>query len=522
MESRTALRAFQIFIALVIVVVVMGLSFAEEPPLPQGDPSGAQTGTIKDVPAKEAGRPTIEELGEAVGHNRVAINMTWTLNTGYLVMFMAAGFALVAAGFSRAKNVGHTVSMVFMVYAAGTLGWWIMGFALMFGGLGAISTLGGSGVLDTEATLTLFGKPWGFFGLKGFFLSGATYDVGVFALFLFQKVFMDTANYIPTGAMAERWKFLSFFIYTLFMSMLLYPLFGNWVWGGGWLSQLGANFGLGHGHVDFAGSSVVHMVGGVCALAGAIALGPRVGKYTRDGTPVPIPGHNIPMAILGTFILAFGWFGFNPGSTLAGTDLRITVIAVNTMLASASGAVMAMIYMWLKVGKPDPSMMANGMLAGLVAITAPCAFVNSQAAFIIGLVAGVLVVESAFLLERRLKVDDPVGAISVHGTCGAWGVLSLGLFADGTYGDGLNGVAGTVRGLFYGDPSQFLAEIIGALTNFVFVFVASMIFFKIIDMLVGNRVPEAVELEGLDVPEMGVPGYTEYLPRPVEGSFEKV
>jgi ammonium transporter, Amt family len=522
MESRTALRAFQIFIALVIVVVVMSLSFAEEPPLPQGDPSGAQTGTIKDVPAKEAGRPTIEELGEAVGHNRVAINMTWTLNTGYLVMFMAAGFALVAAGFSRAKNVGHTVSMVFMVYAAGTLGWWIMGFALMFGGLGAISTLGGSGVLDTEATLTLFGKPWGFFGLKGFFLSGATYDVGVFALFLFQKVFMDTANYIPTGAMAERWKFLSFFIYTLFMSMLLYPLFGNWVWGGGWLSQLGANFGLGHGHVDFAGSSVVHMVGGVCALAGAIALGPRVGKYTRDGTPVPIPGHNIPMAILGTFILAFGWFGFNPGSTLAGTDLRITVIAVNTMLASASGAVMAMIYMWLKVGKPDPSMMANGMLAGLVAITAPCAFVNSQAAFIIGLVAGVLVVESAFLLERRLKVDDPVGAISVHGTCGAWGVLSLGLFADGTYGDGLNGVAGTVRGLFYGDPSQFLAEIIGALTNFVFVFVASMIFFKIIDMLVGNRVPEAVELEGLDVPEMGVPGYTEYLPRPVEGSFEKV
>lgn len=512
-------RSWVIMALVACTVLVWSLSYtcAQEPPT--GDPSGTQTGTIADVPAKEQGQPTLTELGEAVGHNRVAINMTWTLSTGYLVMFMAAGFALVAAGFTRAKNVSHTVSMVFMVYAAGTLGWWIMGFALMFGGLGAIGTLGGSAVLDTEATLTLFGKPWGLFGLKGFFLSGTTYDVGVFAIFLFQKVFMDTANYIPTGAMAERWKFLSFFLYTLFMSMFLYPLFGNWVWGGGWLSQLGVNFGIGHGHVDFAGSSVVHMVGGVCALAGAIALGPRIGKYTHDGRPMPLPGHNIPMAILGTFILAFGWFGFNPGSTLAGTDLRIAVIAVNTMLASAAGAVMAMIYMWFKVGKPDPTMMANGMLAGLVAITAPCAFVNSPSAVIIGLVAGVLVVESAFFLERRLKVDDPVGAISVHGTCGAWGVISLGLFADGTYGDGLNGVAGTVRGLFYGDPSQLMAEIIGALTSFVFIFVASMIFFKIVDMLVGNRVPAEVELEGLDVPEMGVPGYTEYLPRPAEGSF---
>jgi Amt family ammonium transporter len=226
------------------------------------------------------------------------------------------------------------------------------------------------------------------------------------------------------------------------------------------------------------------------------------------------------MAILGTFILAFGWFGFNPGSTLAGTDLRIAVIAVNTMLASASGAVIAALYMWLKFGKPDPSMTANGMLAGLVAITAPCAFVNSLAAFIIGAVAGVLVVESAFLLERTLKIDDPVGAISVHGTNGAWGVLSLGLFADGTYGDGLNGVAGTVKGLFYGDPSQLLAEIIGAATNVIFVFVASMIFFKIIDLLVGNRVSAEVELEGLDVPEMGVPGYAE-IPGPSPSSMHR-
>jgi Amt family ammonium transporter len=497
--------------ALVLVVgLFVSVVSAEEPkPTPKPDPSGTATGTVADIPAKEAGKPTPEEIAEAVGHNRVGINMTWTLNTGYLVMFMAAGFALVAAGFTRAKNVAHTVTMVFMVYAAGTIGWWMCGFALMFGGLGAISTLGGASVLDTEVTLPLFGKAFGLCGGTGFFLSGATYDVGVFGLFLFQKVFMDTANYIPTGAMAERWKYLSFFIYTLFMSMLLYPLFGNWVWGGGWLSQLGTNFGLGHGHVDFAGSSVVHMVGGVCALAGAISLGPRQGKYTPDGRPVAIPGHNIPMAILGTFILAFGWFGFNPGSTLAGTDLRIAVIAVNTMLASASGAVLAAIYMWLKFGKPDPSMTANGMLAGLVAITAPCAFVNSVGAFIIGAVAGGLVVESAFCLERKLKVDDPVGAISVHGTCGAWGVLSLGLFADGTYGDGLNGVAGTVKGLFYGDPSQLLAELIGAATNVIFVFVASLLFFKILDLLIGNRVSAEVELEGLDVPEMGVPGYAE-------------
>jgi Amt family ammonium transporter len=495
---------------ILLVVLLVSVVSAEEPkPAPKPDPSGTATGTVADIPAKEAGKPTPEEIAEAVGRNRVGINMTWTLNTGYLVMFMAAGFALVAAGFTRAKNVAHTVTMVFMVYAAGTIGWWICGFALMFGGLGAISTLGGSSVLDTEVSFTLFGKSFGLFGGTGFFLSGATYDVGVFAIFLFQKVFMDTANYIPTGAMAERWKYLSFFIYTLFMSMILYPLFGNWVWGGGWLSQLGVNFGLGHGHVDFAGSSVVHMVGGMCALAGAISLGPRHGKYTPDGRPVAIPGHNIPMAILGTFILAFGWFGFNPGSTLAGTDLRIAVIAVNTMLASASGAVLAAVYMWLKFGKPDPSMTANGMLAGLVAITAPCAFVNSLSAFIIGAVAGVLVVESAFLIERKLKIDDPVGAISVHGTNGAWGVISLGLFADGTYGDGLNGVAGTVKGLFYGDPSQLLAEIIGAATNVIFVFVVSMVFFKIIDMLVGNRVSVEVELEGLDVPEMGVPGYAE-------------
>ena len=473
------------------------------------DPSGTATGTIADVPAKEAGKPTLVEVAEAVGHNKVAINIMWTLLTGFLVMFMQAGFALAETGFTRAKNVAHTIMMNFMIYAIGMTGYWIMGFALQMGGVGALGTLGGTGVLDSEFTITLFGKEFGLWGTKGFFLAGSTYDVAVFALFLFQMVFMDTAATIPTGAMAERWKFSSFFIYGFFISMITYPLFANWVWGGGWLSTLGKNFGLGHGYVDFAGSSVVHMVGGVTALAGAMILGPRIGKYNKDGTPNPIPGHNIAMAILGCFILAFGWFGFNAGSTLAGTDLRIAVIAVNTMLASAVGAIVAALYMWARFGKPDPSMAANGFLAGLVAITAPCAFVSSFWAVVIGAIAGVFLCWSVLFVERTLKVDDPVGAISVHGTCGAWGVLSLGLFADGTYGDGFNGVQGTVRGLLYGDPSQLVAQIIGPVANFVFIFGTSWLFFKFLDVTVGMRVSREVELEGLDVPEMGVHGYPE-------------
>jgi len=485
-----------------------------------GDPAGTSTGTIQDIPAQEAGKPTLEEIGATVGHNKIAINVMWTLLTGFLVMFMQAGFAMVETGFTREKNVAHTMAMNFLIYPIGMLGFWICGFALMFGGLGPLATLGGTSVLDHEVTINLFGKAFGLFGLKGFFLSGDAYDTAIFTLFLFQMVFMDTTATIPTGAMAERWKFAPFIVYGFFISMFLYPLYGNWVWGGGWLAQLGANFGLGHGHVDFAGSSVVHMVGGVTALAGAIVLGPRLGKYKKDGTPNPIPGHNIPMAIIGTFILAFGWFGFNPGSTLAGTDLRIGVIATNTMLASAGGALAATLYMWGVYGKPDPSMMANGLLAGLVAITAPCAFVNSVAAVFIGVVAGVLVVWSVFFIERTLKVDDPVGAVSVHGACGAWGVLSLGLFADGTYGEGWNGVKGTVTGLFYGDASQFMAQIVGTLTNLIFVFAVAYAFFKALDAIMGLRVSVDVEMQGLDVPEMGIQGYTDYQP-PVVSEEEK-
>jgi ammonium transporter, Amt family len=471
------------------------------------DPGGTLTGTAADVPAAKAGEPTIKEVANAVGHNKVAINMVWVLVTGFLVMFMQAGFAMVETGLTRAKNVAHTMAMNFLVYPLGMIGFYVAGFAIMFGGVGSLGTLGGYAGLDSEFAITLFGKTFGLFGTKGFLLTGV-YDVGVFAMFLFQMVFMDTTATIPTGSMAERWKYSAFFIYALFVGTIIYPVYGNWVWGGGWLATLGANFGIGHGHVDFAGSSVVHMTGGVLALVGAKLLGARIGKYNGDGSPNAIPGHNIPMAIIGTFILAFGWFGFNPGSSLAGGDLRISIVAVNTMIASATGAAVATLWMWWVRGrKPDPSMMCNGMLAGLVAITAPCAFVGVGSAAIIGVISGVLVIEAAFFIERKLKIDDPVGAVAVHGVNGTWGVIALGLFADGTYGDGWNGVAGTVKGLFYGDASQLFAQLIGVAANIVYVGIIGFIVFKLIDLVVGNRVSAEAELDGLDVPEMGVPGY---------------
>jgi Amt family ammonium transporter len=485
---------------------------AEPTATPLSDPTGDKTGTVADLPAKEPGKPTLPELMDAVGHNRIAINIVWTLMGGFLVMFMQTGFALLETGFCRAKNASHTMGMNIAVYAIGLLGFWICGYALQMGGVGGVASLGGVAPLNSEFAIHLFGKSFGLFGHKGFFLSWESYDVGVFALFLFQMVFMDTAATIPTGAMAERWRFSSFCIYGFFMSMLIYPLFANWVWGSGWLSQLGANFGLGHGHVDFAGSSVVHMVGGMAALAGAIVLGPRIGKYTKDGKPVAIPGHHIPMAITGTLILAFGWFGFNAGSTLAGSDLRIAVIAANTMMASGAGGFAAMIWVWWRTGKPDPAMIANGVLAGLVAITAPCAFVTSVSAVIIGLIAGFLVVEAAFFIERRLKIDDPVGAIAVHGVNGAWGVLALGLFADGKYGDGLNGVPGAVIGLLVpgGNPRQFIAEAIGVITCFVFVFGSFYLFFKALNAVMPIRVSPEVELAGLDLHEMGAIAYPDF------------
>jgi ammonium transporter, Amt family len=459
--------------------------------------------------AGDPAEPTMRELGQKISDTQTALNIVWTMIAGFLVMFMQAGFALVETGLTRAKNVAHTMGMNFLVYAIGILGFWSVGFAFQMGGFGPMATFGGDATLNSEFTITLFGKTLGLFGMKGFFLQGLDlFTPAVATMFLFQMCFMDTTCTIPTGALAERWKFSSFVIFSFVISTVIYPIYANWVWGGGWLASLGTNFGLGHGHVDFAGSSVVHMTGGVMALTLSKILGPRLGKYTSDGRINPIPAHNIAQVMTGTFILAFGWFGFNAGSTLAGTDTRLAVVAVNTMLASASGAFFAYLFVKSRFGKPDTTWLANGMLAGLVAITAPCAFVSAWAAVLIGAVAGILVVAAAMFIERRLKIDDPVGAAAVHGVNGAWGVLSLGLFANGVYGDGLNGVAGGVRGLFYGDPSQLLAEIIGVLVNIGYVSAVGIAAFILIGKLVGNRVDAEDEIAGLDLPEMGILGYS--------------
>lgn len=512
------------WIALICALLALGFAVAAH----AQDPGGTKTGTAQDVVGATPGAPTADDLkaagktepfatklADVVGQNKVAINLSWTLIAGFLVMFMQAGFALVETGFTRAKNAAHTMLMNIGIYGIGVLGFYICGFALMYGAAGAIGNLGGTPSLagGHEFALTILGHKFGLFGCSGFFLTGKYYDVMVCALFLFQMVFMDTAATIPTGAMAERWRIMSFVIYGFFMSMFLYPIFGNWAWGGGWLSQLGANCHLGNGYVDFAGSGVVHTVGGLCALAGAMVLGARIGKFNRDGSVNPIPGHHIPMAILGTLILAFGWFGFNPGSTLGASgagNLRIAVVAVNTMLASAAGLVAAMIYMTVKVGKPDPSMVANGMLAGLVAITAPCAFTSPGESMIIGAIAGILVCLGVTLVDK-IRVDDPVGAVAVHGINGIWGVIAVGLFADGTYGGGLNGVAHNVVGLFHGGGfSQLGAQLIGVVTLAFWAFGVSYLFFKGLNKIVPMRVSKADELAGIDMSETGILAYPEF------------
>jgi Amt family ammonium transporter len=362
---------------------------------------------------------------------------------------------------------------------------------------------------------------WGLFGMTGFCLTGKAYDGAVVIMFLYMMAFMDTTATIITGACAERWSFKSFFLMSIVVGGFIYPIFACWVWGGGWLAQLGYRANIGHGVVDFAGSGVVHLQGGALAVITSLLIGPRIGKYDENGKVRPILGHHIPMVQLGTFILAFGWFGFNAGSTLAGSDGRIGVVAANTMIAGMSATISGVLYMWLVHGKPDPSMMCNSMLAGLVAITAPCAFVSPLGAFWIGAIAGVLVIWSVFFFDK-IKIDDPVGASSVHGTCGAFGVLAVGLFADGTYGAGWNnvglssyqGVAGRgVIGLFYGGgASQFLAQFIEVVVCVSWNMIVGGIAFVIIGKLVGgNRVPPEVEIAGLDIPEMGAPGYPEFI-----------
>ena len=489
--------------------------------LAKGDPGGTKTGTVSDVVAADTKKGlTLADVVNQAGQNRIAINFVWTLIAGFLVMFMQAGFALVETGLTRAKNANHTMMMNFMVYGFGLFAFWVCGFAIQMGGGAPYSTLGGITGLNGEYSISVFGKPFGLWGTHGFFLShGGAYDVGAMVMFLFQMVFMDTALTIVTGTCAERWKFAAFAVSSVFMGAITYPLYANWAWGGGWLAQLGSNYGLGHGYADFAGSGVVHSVGGLTALAIGMQIGPRIGKYTRSGKANALPGHDIVLVLTGCFILAFGWFGFNPGSTLAASGngaLRIASIAVNTMLAGCTGSFGAILYMWMRYGKPDASMAGNGLLAGLVAITAPSGFVSTIGAAIIGLVAGVLVAVSVEFFDRVARVDDCVGAISVHGTCGLWGVISVGLFADGTsnYGGSWNGVNGSVTGLFYGDASQLVAQFIGVGTLVGFVFTLSYVAGWIIDGIIGHRVSASDELAGLDIPEMGALCYPDFVLKP--------
>ena len=453
-----------------------------------------------------------------------AINVMWMLMCGFLVFFMQAGFALVETGFTRAKNVAHTMMMNMMVFCIGAVGYWLVGFAFQFGGVNAVfpatatagewafspTTLGAWG--DAMQTWLISFGQHGILGGAGFMLAGIG-SSGILAFFLFQMVFMDTAATIPTGSMAERLKFGGFVLMSLWVAMFIYPLLGNWVWGGGWLANLGRTAGIGNGVVDFAGSGVVHMIGGSIALAGAIIIGPRIGRFNKDGSANAMPGHNIPMGILGTIILFFGWFGFNPGSSLAfvggGRDLAVNA-AVNTLLAGAAGGLSAMAYMWLfgPTRKPDPGLSVNGLLAGLVAITSACAFVDSWAAVVIGLVGGVIVCLATFALER-LRIDDPVGAAPVHFANGLWGVLAVGIFANGSPASaGWNGVATPVTGLLYGGGSQILAQVLEIGSVVLVAGGLSLVFFRVLSALRLLRSAPKDELMGLDLPEMGAQGYT--------------
>ncbi|HEY2774508.1 MAG TPA: ammonium transporter [Candidatus Binatia bacterium] len=513
-------------------------------PDPTGGASGvwaAPAGDAKgDIPSKLG----ITDVYDRVAHNLYAINYVWALVTGFLVMFMQAGFMLVETGLCRAKNTSHTSAMNFMIYPLGCFAFWAYGFAIGWGnwwngpvppgwyaslgpGLSVLNSGVGIGAAVDAAGQATGAFTYGLLGTKGFFLTNSVGDAGVMVLFFFMMVFMDTTATIPTGAMAERWSWKNFCLYGVWVA-LPYCIYANWVWGGGWLAQGGLNWSLGHGAVDFAGSGVVHAMGGVIGLAGCIAIGPRIGKFDAQGKPRAMPGHNVNIVVLGTFILAFGWFGFNPGSTLAGTDLRIGYVVVNTMLASVASSIAAMLTLWGMGLKPDTTMLCNGMLAGLVAITAPCAFVNPIGAFTIGAIAGWLVIVSVFFFEKR-GVDDPCGAISVHGVNGLWGVISVGIFATGEYGAGWNGVvrdsmvaaygADGVRGILYGDASQLVMQLIDAVVLAAFGYAMAWVWFKVSDAITPLRVTREVEVEGLDGPEMGCLAYPDFQLHPESHNF---
>lgn len=466
-----------------------------------------------------------EEALTAMGQQ---INLLWIVIGAVLVIFMQAGFALVETGFTRAKNAAHVVSTNFAVFGLGFVGFFLLGYGLMFGGYSYVLP-GFDFGYDHAIGSALFSiGDWVFVWQGGFALTGleGAFGAAVLGYFLYMAAFMDTTATIVTGSMAERWQWKNFVLWGFFCGAIYYPLFGAMTWGGGWLSQLGNNLGLGYGYTDFAGSGVVHAMGGVAALVGARMIGPRLGKYNRDGSANTFPAHHIPMALLGTFILLFGWFGFNAASTLAATDVQFAVVATNTALAGAFGAVFGMLWSMWRLGKPDPGMMANGMLGGLVAITAPCAFVSPQSAAIIGIIAGILVIESILFIEKKLKIDDPVGAISVHGVCGSFGVLAVGLFANGTYGAGWNlttsgavvdagvGITGIFKNFSLG-IGQLASQAIGAATIWIVMGGIAYLWFKLSNRITPIRSKEEDELAGLDLPEMGVLAYPEFIHREV-------
>ncbi|OGC25419.1 ammonium transporter [candidate division WOR-1 bacterium RIFOXYB2_FULL_42_35] len=399
------------------------------------------------------------------------LDTVWVLMAAFLVFFMQAGFGMVEAGFIRAKNACNILTKNFLDFCMASLGFFVFGYAIMFGAGNA------------------------FAGVTGWFLVGAQSgaDVPLYAFWLFQAAFCGAAATIVAGGMAERMKFPAYLIYSFIISAFIYPVVGHWIWGGGWLAQLG--------FFDFAGSTVVHSLGGFAALIGTVILGPRIGKYNSDGSANAIAGHSIPLASLGVFILWFGWFGFNPGSTLSvGNGDLIARVAINTNLAAAIGGLFAMMTVWKMFGKPDLSMAMNGALAGLVAITAPCAFVDPWAALIIGAVAGIVVVLGVVLLDK-LHIDDPVGAVPVHGLNGIWGTLAIGLFGQKALGLGFDGF------FLGGGLNQLWIQLLGVVSVVAFVVLAMGIVFKLIDATVGLRVTREDELRGLDIGEHGMEAY---------------
>ncbi len=427
-----------------------------------------------------AALPAFAEEGRTIADNQRAIDTIWILVAAFLVFFMQAGFGMVEAGFTRAKNASNILMKNTMDFCCGSIAFWLFGFGLMFG-------------KDIA----------GFIGSTGFFLSTAnpsTPDgLWQFAFWLFQCVFAAAAATIVAGAMAERTKFSSYLLYSVLISGFIYPVVGHWIWGGGWLSQAG--------FIDFAGSTVVHAVGGWASLAGAIVLGPRIGKYTKDGKSKMIAGHNIPLASLGVFILWLGWFGFNPGSTLSGTNMSIATIAVTTNLSAAAGAITAMLTVWIQFGKPDISMTLNGALGGLVGVTAGCASISPLSAILIGSIAGILVVFAVEFIDKKLKVDDPVGAVAVHGICGVWGTIAVGLFAQAAYGEASG--AGAINGLFFGGgASQLLTQLYGVAAVVAWAFSLAFIVFTVLKKTVGLRVTAEEEIKGLDIEEHGMESYS--------------